>query len=67
MLALIALVVLSVARCASLILGSTESEPQSRKGSKKGVVPMVRHMSSSILETMWAIGVSTVAGLPLLT
>ena len=64
---LIALVVLCVARHVSLTLGKIKSEAKHARSSSKGVMPMVRNVGSEVLETTWAIGVSTLAGLLLLT
>jgi hypothetical protein len=63
----VAFVVLVTLRFASLVLGSREP---GGTGARKGkVVPMahVKSILSSAFETVWALGTSMLAGLPLLT
>ena len=63
----VAFVVLVVLRFAIVALGSTK--PETRKGQNGKVAPMshVNSILSIMAETAWALGISMLAGLPLLT
>ena len=65
---LVVFVGLVIVRSASLVLDST-TNPESEITEKKEAKPMrkVRNLVSAALETAWALGVSILAGLPLLT
>jgi hypothetical protein len=63
----VAFVVLVILRFASLVLENTK--PETTRAQKGKVTPMarVKSISSIVTETMWALGTSMLAGLPLLT
>lgn len=63
----VSFVVLVTLRFVSLVLGSTK--PETARAQKKKVTPMVHAKSilSVVAETAWALGISMLAGLPLLT
>ena len=64
---LVAFVGLIIVRSASLVLDSTTS-PESETTGEKEAGPMRKaNLFSAALETAWALGVSILAGLPLLT
>lgn len=64
----VALVVLVALRFASLVLGSTKPET-TKAQQKRKVTPVarVKWIMSVVAETVWALGTSILAGLPLLT
>jgi hypothetical protein len=62
-----ALAVLVIVRFASLVLGNRKPEAASKEKRKATAMTQVRSCAVAVLETAWALGVGTVAGLPLLT
>lgn len=68
-LTVVAFVVLALIRQASLVLVPTNPDASTAKRKKKERPPMVtaRSLTASSLETAWALGVSVLAGPPLLT
>ena len=56
-----------VVRYVGLVLGINKPAPNGIEQSKGAPMSEVKRIVSGILETAWALGVSVLAGLPLLT
>lgn len=63
----VALVVLVVLRFVSLDLGNTKPETTKASKGKEASMAHVKSILPIVAETAWALGISMLAGLPLLT
>lgn len=67
LLVLVAFVVLIILRFASLALVTTKPEAKREENGKVVRMAHIKSIMSNMAETTWAIGASTLAGLPPLT